>query len=322
MTTTMSDVAKAAGVSQALVSLVMNDKSKGRVSLEKQAAVQRAAQSLGYVPNLAARALRGKKQFTIGVAMPMLENPFYGLAASMLQQELDKRGYLAMFAFWHDLQFKRAFDTIFSRPLDGIIAWEDDPRLQKSGIPVVMFENPDYDGSSVLINARHYMTSAVNYLYELGHRRIGYIGPRENRAYRFFCLALEEKKLTLSPEWVSNCTGTMQGGATAMQELISHDTFPDAFITHDDIVAQGAVVTAMNQGIKIPDAFSIIGCGNRKEAEFMIPSLTTFDCKIELCIKSLVDLILDQIDNPATPRRVINIEPDLVERRSCKKISQ
>lgn len=321
MAATMSDIAKATGVSQAVVSLVMNDKWRGRVSPQKQAKIQGAAQSLGYVPNLAARALRGKKQFTIGVAMPMLDNPFYGLAASMLQQELDKRGYMAVFAFWHDKRCKRAFDTIFSRPLDGIIAWEEDSRLSGCNVPVVMFDKHDYEGNSVLINSDHYVMSAVSYLYGLGHRRIGFIGPREGNAYLPYCRALEKHNLELSPEWVSSCPGTMRGGAVAMQEMISHGTFPDAFIAHDDIVAQGAVITAVNQGIKIPDAFSMIGCGNFKEAEFTVPSLTTFDCKIDLCVKSLVDTVLDQVDNPGMARRVTHIEPELVERRSCKRIS-
>ena len=322
MAVTMTELAKHAGVCHSTISLVLNRKSGVRVSENKRKMILDLAEKLNYRPNMAAQALRNRKQYTIGIVMPALNTRFYGEAAALIQHKLTERGYLGLFSFWETAEeVKKTYDTILSRGVDGVITWEYNECLAKEKIPVVIYDNLIDGYDCIRLDYEYFAREAVACLSGLGHRRIGYIGGKDDRRYKYYVEMLKANDLEFNPKWTADCKCTLADGAKGFENIrTASGLMPTAIITQNDIIAIGAMYTAVTGGLQVPEDISFIGCDDIPEAAYYLPPLTTFGNKIDLLAEVLVDAMLKRLNFPEAELQNVTIRPELIIRKSCSKI--
>src|SRR6266542_3873525 len=249
MSVKSEDIAKETGFSISTVSRVLSN-SNYPVSEQIREQVVRAAETMGYEPNIAARSLRTDRTNTIGIIVDDLLSPFTPPIVRGIQDYLNENGFLSLIvnSDWDARQEQAAIKTLLSRPVDAIIFVEYSHQttsdvLERSNKPHVfvhrLFGSPiknsvvpdDYYGASL----------ATEHLISLGHRRIGYINGPENwhtcrarlRGYRE---TLSSHHLSFEPTLVqpgdwengsrtvieANCRRAKGGGRNKSQRSIDH----------------------------------------------------------------------------------------------------
>src|SRR6185312_16415301 len=180
----LEEVAKHAKVSTATVSRVLNDAS--RVRSLTRARVLKAVEELKYHPNLHARSLAGGRSRSIGVIVSNIENPFFLDIYKAIETGARAQGYEVILANTDYLSDRlvTGIRLMIGRRVAGLaaIVSEMDPELidELSGnrIPVVFYDvgTPRRNITSIRVNYRRGMEKLTDYLYSLGHRRLGFIG--------------------------------------------------------------------------------------------------------------------------------------------------
>ncbi|RFU39329.1 LacI family transcriptional regulator, partial [Actinomadura logoneensis] len=176
---TSRDVAKAAGVSQSTVSLVLGGKWSGRVSPATAASVQDAAERLGYRPNPAARSLRLGSTRTVMLVVPTLSAPFFGAVYEGAARVAARHGFGVVAYPWPD--DAGPADSPFAAPrdaIDGILSSSlaEDVVSGFAGTPLVMLDSdPAAEAPTVVFDVGDAMHAIVAHLAALGHRRFGHV---------------------------------------------------------------------------------------------------------------------------------------------------
>lgn len=282
---TIIDVARHAGVSKSTVSRVLQGDRP--VSQQSQEAVWQAIAVLGYEQNTVASSLRTDRTWTIMLATPDITNPFWATVARGVQDTMEAAGYSVVLANsdWdanRERLFLRTarrnrFDAILINPT--VVSGQE---LLATGVPVVLlgmrtdltgFDNvgsDSYDG----------VQQALNHLYDLGHRRIGFLrgqhksgrGLARQRAYQEF---MQEHGLPIDPALIVEIPYELAQGYAAAKQLLATPTPPTAIFAGNDLLAIGAMHAAHELGVAIPAALSIIGLDDIPAAAMTLPGLTT-----------------------------------------------
>ncbi len=319
---TMEELAVLANVSQSTVSLVLNGKGDGRIAKPKQERIRELARQHNYRPNMAAKGLRAQRQYTIGIIMLAPANSFYANMVSELQSELAKRGYMALFSFYQDEaeEFPKAYDSVLQHNVDGVIAWAYHEYLRSETVPTAIYYYQGNDFCALNIDWDGYAHDAIDYLVSLGHTRIGFgVSPRDIR-YHYLTKYRRELGLPDNPDWSFKVIGTLHGGVEFMTQFLALKDRPTAMILLNDSVAYSAIPVASRAGLKVPRDLSIIGYDDLEESSYFEPALTTFNCHNREIVDSLIELVLDRIENPSAPVYRTNItKPQLIIRESCTK---
>src|SRR5512144_2296758 len=171
---TSVDVARHAGVSQATVSLVFSGKSAGRVSARTEAAVRRAAQELGYRPNLAARALRTGSARAIGLVVPDVTHPFFGKVLRGMQTAARHDGYAVVLVdAANDWTWEvDSFEVLRNSAVDGFLLFGVDPPREAGDLEdrmVAIEADPDRL-PAVRLDVEAGGAAIAEHLLGLGHR--------------------------------------------------------------------------------------------------------------------------------------------------------
>lgn len=320
------DVAKAANVSIATVSNVVNN--KGRVSEKTRQKVLRVIAELGYAPNLSARNLITRKTGLIALVVPtrqpgmIHDNPFYwDLLAGVEEGARERRFDTILKAIDEQTE---TFAFARERRLDGIIVIgtnEGSPavdRVMNLEIPAVFIDSYLRNEALCQVNLddRHGSYMATRHLIELGHRRIavllGDIDMRDIACYGIlherwlgYRDALEEAGIPYDPELMLPFPTSLEGGYRASEKLAA---LPDvtAVFSFSDISAMGLLKGLKDKGIRVPEDCSVIGFDNLFISNYTSPSLTTVSQNILEKGVSAVKMLLDQIDGiPIAQRRKV-----------------
>src|ERR1700733_6890418 len=248
---TMRDVAKAAGVSPMTVSRVVNGEPS--VLPETVARVERAIRRLGYQRNEAARRLRreGQPTQTIGVLVDDLANPFFAALAAAVEDAARQRNYVVLIGSSGDsLRREREVISAFcARRVDGLIVVPaaGSHRFLRdqlaAGTRVVCVDRPA-DGlrvDTVVVDNRQGTRGAVTHLLDRGHRRIGYLGDRDDlwtvqERYAGFAEALATVDLTPDPALVVHGLPSRDSAAAAAAALTQLADPPTALFASNDIM--------------------------------------------------------------------------------------
>ena len=320
---TMEDVAREAGVSRALVSLVMRERPN--VSEQRRRAVLDAAARLGYRPNAMARSLASRRTKTVGVILDDLRNPFFAEIAGGVEELASAVGYqLLLAAGGRQARRERAaLAALLEHRVGGIILVS--PRMPAADIAAAAAEAPlvivgrtvrGLDADSVLINEGHGTDLVLDHLTELGHERIAHVdggsgagGPQRRSAYLRGMRAhgLSRHALVIGGDF------TEEAGVNAAGELLARRELPTAIFAANDMVAAGLLGGFDRAGIDVPGDVSIIGYDNISIAHLAHVSLTTVDQPRTEMGRLALELLLDRIDN-RRPNEVRLIEPSLVVR--------
>lgn len=319
---TMDDVARRAGVSRALVSLVLSGSE--RVSEISRRSVLRAADELGYRPNLIARNLASKRTRTVGLVVNDLHNPYFPGIADGIKRAADRLGYRLLLnsAFLDDGDEVAALDTFIDFRVDGIILagsradFAEIERAAKS-IPVVVASRPAVTDLVDTVNNddRLGATMAVEHLIGLGHRHICHIeggtgaGARERRA------GYEEtmRKHGLEPH-VERGEFTEASGALAAERIFRDGRPCTAIFGGNDLSALGALDVVDGLGLRVPDDVSIVGYDNTFVAALRHVGLTSIDQNRERLGELAVEALIERIEGGRTNARHDVINPTLVVR--------
>ena len=319
----MEDVAREAGVSRALVSLVMREQPN--VSAARRTRVLDAAERLGYRPNAMARSLASRRTRTVGVVLDDLANPFFAEIAGGVEELASELGYqLLIGAGGRQARRERtALSTLLEYRVDGVILVS--PRMHVSDIraaaaeaPVVMVSRRvrGIDADFVVIDEGHGVELVLDHLVGLGHRRITHVdggpgagGPQRRTA---FLRGMERRRLGAGAA-VIHGDFTEAAGASAAHELLAGPALPTAVFAANDLVAAGLLGGLEQAGVDVPGGVSIVGYDNIALAHLAHVSLTTVHQPRTDMGQMALELLLDRIDN----RRdsiVRVVEPSLVVR--------
>ena len=336
---TIRDVAREAGVSTATISYVLNNKVSESITPETIAKVNAAVERLGYVPNLSARSLRYRRSNLIGVVIPqtepgkefMFSNPFYGDFLSAVEYTARTRGYRLLISgtsvgqSYVEIAQNHGLDAII---ILGIYPSDDIDAYKEAKIPLVLVDcyRNDHFFHSVGTNDRHGGYLATNHLIQRGHRRIAFVsgaveasGVNQKRLFGYRD-ALDEAGLPFDRDLVfSGNVGYEYGIETARQiARICPDV--TAIFATADIMAAGGIKGVSEAGLSVPGDISVVGFDDIFVANISSPGLTTVRQNIKEKGRVAVELALDAVDNPSSPKRDVVIPLEIVERDSVRSL--
>lgn len=280
-TVTVHDVARRAGVSQPTVSLVLSEHPTARVAPATREKVRRAAQELGYRPNVVARGLQQRRSFALGLIVPDLRNPFSIDMVSGAERVAAQEGYAVLLCDARERGVAEHLDALQSRWIDGVIV---EPAPYSALLPfshkLVMVNEPAVDMPAVLADMEGAGRLAAKHLVELGHRRIGFVGPasglfRFRAMERAFVESLRQMDIGIPSDWLRRADPSARGGEAAVGALLSLSKRPTAICCANDLIAIGALKACAAANVSVPHEMSIIGCDDIETGRLVQPELTT-----------------------------------------------
>lgn len=321
---TMDDVAAEAGVSRALVSLVMREAPN--VSDTRRAAVLAAAQRLGYRPNVLARSLASHKTRTIGVIINDLHNPYFVEVLDGMDPIASAAGYrLLVGPGWQEASRERsAVETMLEYRADGLIL--AGPRLDTKTIveaakvvPVVVVGRTVRSSAIDSVNNDEVVGSrlVIDHLVELGHRRITHLdgGTGAGAAARRvgYISAMDHHGLAANVD-VVRADFTSAGGIEAARTVLARAERPTAIFAANDLMAAGALDTFEDAGLQVPGDLSLVGYDNTVLASMPHLSLSTVHQPRAEMGRLAVEALLERLDGRRTTCRREVLAPRLVAR--------
>jgi LacI family transcriptional regulator len=281
---TTHDVARLAGVSQPTVSLVLSNNVKARVSSETRERVMRAAEELGYQPNVIARALVLQRSYALGIIVPDLRNPFFAEIVSGAERVAADAGYAVLLCEARERSRDRHIDALLERQIDGIMidalgaASLTERLLERTN--VVLIDEPPDRWPGVASDAFGAGRQAAEHLLGLGHKRFAFLGPATNihairMRERGFVQTLTQAGVKISSDCLRRVPATASGGQAGMKPLLALSPRPTAVFCCNDLVAIGALKTCSVTGARVPRDISIMGCDDIELASLTHPELTT-----------------------------------------------
>ncbi|MFJ6741905.1 LacI family DNA-binding transcriptional regulator [Streptomyces sp. NPDC091279] len=291
---TSRDVAHAAGVSQAAVSLVLGDKWRGRVSETTAQRVRTAAHDLGYRPNLAARNLRLGRTRTVLLVVPALTTEFFaGVYTGAARVAADHGFGLVLYPSPQGIGPARDPFASAQAALDGIIASsmaaDALTALRGDHLPLVMLDSDphgSHGATTVNLDIADGTRQIADHLLGLGHRHFLHLAA-DIASWTFDVRARElATRLTTTPGTTlrtAHAPITIHDALTATEAALrTPGPRPTALVCDDDKLAAGAYKAARRLGLHIPDDLSITGIDDLALATALDPELTTVHLDAEL----------------------------------------
>jgi len=319
----LAEVAKYAGVSEATVSRVLNQKPG--VAKATQEVVLTALDVLGYERPT---QLRGERARLVGLVLPELQNPIFPAFAEVVADALAKRGFTPVLCTRTSAGISEAdyVDMLLEHHVSGVIFsgglyaqaaadHEHYLRLRERGLPAVLV-NAAYDDLGfprISVDDRSAVEQAMTHLRSLGHERIGMVlGPADHVPSGRKLAAFEE--LGGVRELVERGMFSMESGQAAGGKLPQHGV--TGVICASDVLALGVVRGARREGYGIPEDVSVVGFDDSALMACTDPPLTTVRQPIEPMGRSAVQTLLSLINgNPVSSEELL-FAPELVVRGS------
>ncbi|MCL2252886.1 MAG: LacI family transcriptional regulator [Lachnospiraceae bacterium] len=335
--TSMKDIAAACGVSIATVSKALNGHHD--IGEKTRARIRKAAEEMGYSPNSFASALKTRKSYNVGVLFvdedgSGLTHDHFSRILDSVKVSVESNGYDLTFLNCNKNREKRRsyLNHTRYRGLEGIIiACIDfsDPEvaeLIESEIPVVTIDCLFDNTMCVMTNQAKGMRDLMNYIYEMGHRRIAYIHGTDSAVTQSrlngFYQTIEELKLTVPKEYIREVAYRDKGETERLtKELLNLETPPTCILYPDDYASFGGIKAIKEMGLKIPEDISIAGYDGIVISRLMEPQLTTIDQDAEKIGRCAGDALIKIIENPKTTIiETIRVDGNLVIGNSVGKI--
>ncbi|HWG62472.1 MAG TPA: LacI family DNA-binding transcriptional regulator [Streptosporangiaceae bacterium] len=323
---TMREVAELAGVSLMTVSRVVN--GQPGVQPETAARVARAIRRLGYQRNDAARQLRrgGKPTQTIGLLVDDLANPFFAAVARAVEDAARERNCVVLvgssnFSLRREREVVSAFcarqvDGLIVAPVVGSHRFLRDQMIR--GTKVVCIDRPadGMDVDTVLVDNRRAAHDAVRHLLERGHRRIGYLGDREDiwtiqERYTGFRAAFADLGLEPDPALLVHGLLDRESAALATVSLMRAPTPPTALFASKNLITMGAIDALNGAG-----AVALVGFDEFALADKLVPPVTVVAQDPHAIGATAAQLLFSRVGGDTSPTREIILRTRLVARGS------
>lgn len=326
---TIRDVARQAGVSVATVSRVLNNSSA--VTPDTRDAVLLAVDALGYRPNANAQALATQVSDTIGVVVMDVSDPFFGAlvkAVDTVAQRMHK--HVLISNSWHQEEKERhAIEVLIRQRCNALVVHAktlSDAELaefmdQVPGMVLINRVIAGYEHRCVCLDNTTGALVATRMLLQQGHQRIGYLSsshPIEDVDQRRegWLQALSEQGIRPAESWIAHGEPDMQGGEAAMVELLGRNLHLTAIFSYCDGMAAGALTALKDNGIQVPQHFSVIGFDDIPISRYTDPQLTTVRYPIVSMAKIATELALQGAAGLLDDTATHIFMPTLVRRHS------
>jgi len=325
---TITTVARLANVSVASASRVLNGIRTSPATLER---VTAAAESVGYVPNAAARSLRSRRTGQIAFAMPDVGNPVYTAMVASIQEVTRGSGVrLLLHSTGADPEDELAMvRDLKHRHVDGLILASlhlteaHVEELAHAAAPVVVIGRPS--GGTPVDTVRAYSrrgaAEAVRHLHAVGRRRIALVngpthtapGSARRRGYldglRSCGHDRDERLIEVADDFM------VEPGRRAAEALLAR-VRPDAILCANDLLAVGVLAALRGAALDVPGDVALVGMDNSDLSELTWPPLTTVDLGSSERARIAAELLLSRIEEPGRDPQVVGVEPRLVVRAS------
>lgn len=339
MAVTIKDVAALAGVSPSTVSRTC--KNNPSISEETKERVRKAMAELGYEPNFQASNLASQNSRTIGIILPasakeVYENSFYLEAIQGISHYCNGRQYMTTIVTGQDeaeiLDAVRSMSR--SGKVDGFIVLyskKEDPVIDylfNEGLLYILIgKATQYTNQTIYIDNDNLLAGreAAEYLYQLGHRRIAYLGSDSSLMFSAdrkagYQLALTSHQLPVRPEYCVEVKNVSENNEEAIRGLLMQKDRPTAILVSDDILAVSLERVCLENHLAIPEDLSIISFNNSLFARLTSPQLTSIDIGADQLGSEAASQIINHIENPNLLATKIIVPHHLIERDSCCKI--
>ncbi|MGP4112744.1 LacI family DNA-binding transcriptional regulator [Streptomyces sp. 4N509B] len=324
------EVAALAGVSVSTVSNVLNRPE--RVSAASLARVREAIDTLGYVPNLPARQLRGGRSGSLGMAVFDTGIPFFSQVILGADTVAERSGLTVMVgnSYGSVARQERHLASFEQYRVDGVLITpvtgdlSSLHRLRRRGVPVVLVDARDQAGDfdSVWLDDVGGGRLAAEHLVETGRTRIWFVaGPltiRQNADRLAGCREVVAATVGVSLTVVEGDGTGMRMGREAGERLASLPARerPDGVFAASDLEAIGLMHTLLRAGIRVPDDVAIVGYDDSDFAANNTLPLTSVRQPAVAMGSNAVELLVERVANPERPVRQVVFDPELVRRES------
>ncbi len=329
-TPTIRDIADMVGVHHSTVSRALNADQKQKISPKVVRAVEKAAEKLGYLPNIAASTLRRNRSFVVGVLIPDITNPIFPPIIRGIQDIAESEGYTVITSNTDDdpIKERSAFRSMRGRGIEGIIiatARLSDPTVDeciKYEIPFVLVNRTVRNAgvNAVILDEGTGVRTAMEHLHDLGHRRIACIsGPEETStgverldAYRDF-MKIHELQSGLVE---GTAKYTVEEGHAACERLLKRADSFTAVYAGNDLIALGCIDALNEAGLKVPRDISVVGTNDMPMLSRMVPALTTINTPLYKMGCQSATTLFEDIKGNSNDSLVLRMQPRLVVRGS------
>lgn len=325
---TLSDVAKAAGVSLMTASRAVN--GKAGVSEKVRRTILEHARELGYSPNQIARSLATNYSTSVGLVVPDNTNPFFAQIARGVEDTAYKLNYNIFLVNTAEEPARElaALNSLFQKGVDGLILCSsrlsnDVLEEQIARFPVVVLLNRELKmlpahTITININDQRGAQMAISHFLEQGRKNIAYLdGPATSlsakRRLEGYRAALAEAGMPFDPQMVECCAPDTEGGRIAAAALLARRPDVDAIYAFNDLVAVGAMQVCEEAGLRVPSDVDIIGVDDIPLATIIRPQLTTLHVNLKHIGRLAMRLLLESIEGGVSSTAV-QIEPELIVR--------
>lgn len=329
---TLEEVARAANVSRATVSRVVNGDQ--RVAGPTRSAVEAAVRELGYVPNRAARSLVTKRSGSVGVVIPeptaqLFGDPFFprilrGISDALVAEEMQ----LVLLMPQVRADELRVERYLAAGHVDGVLLVSlhgSDPLpedLRARGIPVVVGGRPPSAGITYVdVDNQRGAAAAVHHLLQDGRRQVATIaGPQDMPAgadrLAGYHEALGSADLPVNEQLVEIADFSLEGGRSAMERLLARAPRLDAVFIASDLMAVGALAALQAAGRSVPTDVAVIGFDDSPLAEQAQPPLSSVRQPIEEMGREMAQLLIRMVTSRERVARRVILATELVIRAS------
>lgn len=335
---TIYDVAAEAGVSISTVSRVIN--GKGYVSDEMRKKVEKACKD--FRPIASAREIQTQKSNTIAVIISnnikyVFMNSTYLNILSAITTVAKRAGYRIMLDIYEQEEDRSAYDLYLERRVDGfiILGAKKSSKLidifRENRVPFVLvgdYGEDHEDVCQVEIEDKAAVKSAVDYLINIGHTRIGIItGSLEyasacNRLCGYLS-ALEAAGIERKEEYIENCENmTEVMGENLAKKLLLQREPVTALVAFNDSVALSVYKAAQSLNVRIPDQLSVIGFDDSMVASYVQPGLTTVWQPSYEKGEKAANLLIEALESQELPRGRVELKCVIIYRDSCKPLEK
>lgn len=320
----VKDIAQAAGVSPAAVSLVLNHKPS-RLSEATKEKILRVAREMEFQSEYTVEVQEYKKVYTVGLVLPTLTDPFYKEIAVNVQRYANSKGYIVFLCVDDDdvNQCCATIESLAMKNVDGLILVSpsvDDKEerlakmlkaLQNSDFPMVLLDRAVYSVfcDFVTTDNKYGGKTATQYLVERGHQKIGCLtGPEKlytaRKRMQGYQEGLASVKVSFSEQLVYRSELSKEDGAKGAELLYNRGC--TAIFAANNLLTEGAIEFAAQHHLRMPDELEIVGYDTKGRVASICQNTM-------LMAEKSVDLVLEQIQlgSKKTPPRNFYITPTL-----------
>lgn len=331
---TIYDIATKLNITAATVSRALNNNPN--ISNSTKKLVLKTAESMNYVQNKLALALKSGKSNNVGVIVPRIDSNFFSAVIRGIEEELNPHGYHVIICQTNGDEKKEIdnIDALLNSQVDGIListssrekhAFE---RILNKDVALVFFDRKKTmkNVSSVTVNDYEGGYKATKHLIDNGCRSIAHFSGDTNieiymERYKGYKQALLDNNIEFKKEYVIYTKSSLEDGKKAIKKLLQLKTPPEAVFSASDFAALGAIQELKLKGFKIPTDFSVIGFANEPFTKFMELSISTINQFPLEMGKMTAKVFLEQVNNTAKVKieKKVVLEPELIVRKSSKK---